>query len=508
MKIFSEEQAQLLDVNIARSNLVVYSQIVVSLHRQNEILFKKVEELSQYIFNQEQRLLLSQEMIEQLKRAHFARSSERREGELPLFNPTQPAQSDEPQDPPTKPKKPRKGHGPKAQPEIPVVEVKYTLPEEEVKARGLKPFDGQYEVSELVTFQAPSISIEKVLRQKYFGSDDIGNRTIVTAPGPLRLLEKARYSLDFSIQVGLDKYDSHLPLTRQVKRFKELGLTVTEQALYDQIDRVAWYLKPHVVDPILAHILANQTIQADDTWWRNLDDKKKFYLWAVATQQAVSFVIYDSRSQKVADDFLGTFNGTLLTDGHASFKPLGQKMILANDWAHVRRKFVNAEQSYPDETKWFVNKIRELFDIERKIKGKDPDDIFKARQEFSKPITDEIFQKLIELKGKVLPKGKLGKAITYTLNLWRGLCVFLTNPLVPLDSNLIERLLRSPVVGRKAHYGSRTIESARVAAIWYTVIATCWLNDVNPRHYIKYALTQILTAKKPCMPWEFTQNSS
>ena len=346
------------------------------------------------------------------------------------------------------------------------------------------------------------------MRQKYFGLDECGNRTIVTAPGPLKLMEKSRYAIDFSIQSGLDKYDSHLPLTRQVKRFKELGLDVKEQALYDQIDQIAWYLKPHVVDPIHAHILADEVAQADDTWWRNLEEKKKFYLWAVTNERAVSFVIYDSRSQKVAENFLASFKGTLVTDGHHSFKPLSVHMILANDWSHVRRKFVKAEQGYPVESKWFVDKIRDLFDIERDLKGKSADEILKTRQQLSKPITDEIFQKLVELKGNVLPKGQLGKAVTYALNLWKGLTVFLKSPLVPMNTNLIERLLRSPVVGRKAHYGSRTIESARVAAVWYTVIATCHLNNVSPRNYIKYALTQILKGKKPSLPWEYAENTS
>jgi transposase len=346
------------------------------------------------------------------------------------------------------------------------------------------------------------------LRQKYFATDECGNRTIITAPGPLKLMEKSRYALDFSIQSGLDKYDSHLPLARQVKRLKELGLIVTEQSLYDQIDQIAWYLKPHVVDPIHAHILADTVALADDTWWRNLDEKKKFYLWAVANERAASFVIYDSRSQKVTEHFLGSFKGTLVTDGHQSFKPLGVHMVLANDWSHVRRKFVKAEQGYPVESQWFIEKIRNLFEIERDLKGKGVDEIFKIREALSKPITEEIFQRLVELKGNVLPKGQLGKAVTYTLNLWLGLTVFLKSPLVPLNTNLIERLLRSPVVGRKVHYGSRTIESARVAAIWYTVIATCHLNNVNPRKYIKYALTKILTGQKPCLPWEYLENTT
>ncbi len=72
-----------------------------------------------------------------------------------------------------------------------------------------------------------------------------------------------------------------------------------------------------------------------------------------------------------------------------------------------------------------------------------------------------------------------------------------------MTTNLIERLQRDPVVGRKMHYGSRTLRSAQVAADWYTIIGTCRLNDVTPREYIKYALTEVLQGRKPVLPWDY-----
>jgi hypothetical protein len=59
------------------------------------------------------------------------------------------------------------------------------------------------------------------------------------------------------------------------------------------------------------------------------------------------------------------------------------------------------------------------------------------------------------------------------------------------------------VVGRKVHYGSRTLRSAQVAVDWYTVIGTCSLNGVVPREYIKYALLEILAKRQPVLPWDF-----
>lgn len=502
MRIFSEEQAELLDVKTARFNVVTYSKIVESQSCQIDFLFKQVEALQKYIFDKDQQLLISQEQLDEYARLQFGRSSEKRSGLTPLFDGVAPTWA--PVEP-AKPKKERTGHGRKEQPKLPVEEIIYKLTEKEVEDQKLKVFEGQYEVSELITFHAPRVVIEKTMRQKYFGSVSLlsGEPTIITAPGPLKLFEKSRYSIDFGIQTGLDKYDSHLPLSRQVKRFREQGLEIKEQTLFDQIDQISWYLKAHVVDPIHAYILSSEVAQADETWWANLKEKKKFYLWAVTNEKAVSFIIYNSRSQEAAENFLKGFKGTLLTDGYQCYKNIESAKNLANDWSHVRRKFITSEKSYPQESAWFIEKIKDLSQIEKRAKGLEPPEILKLRQLESKPIVDEIHEKLLNLKNQIMPEGSLGKGIGYSLNLWSGLNVYLSNPLVPMTTNLIERLQRSPVVGRKNHYGSRTLKSAQVAANWYTIIGTCELSGIVPREYIKYALTQILTKQKPLLPWEY-----
>jgi transposase len=503
VRIFSEEQAALLDIQAARFNVVTYSRLVDSQSRQIDILFKQVEGLQKHIFAQDQSLLITQEMIEQLRRAQFGRSSEKRPLPSPLFDQEQPAPSESKAES-EKPKQKRKGHGRKPQPKLPVEEIHYTLTSEEVTAQGLRVFAGQYEVSEVINFYPPKVVLEKSLRQKYLGAEsESGEPTIITAPGPLKLIEKSRYSVDFSIQAGLDKYESHLPLSRQVKRFNELGLEVTEQSLFDQIDLISWYFKVHVVQPIRSTILGSCVVQADETWWANLTDKKKFYLWAMTNEKAVSFVIYDSRSQESAENFLEGFKGTLLTDGYQCYKNIKTAEKLANDWAHVRRKFIQAEKTYPLESKWMVDQIRELSRIEQEVKLMGLGEILAAREARSTPIVNEIHDWLLDKKPMILPEGSLGKAIGYSLNLWQGLSVFLTNPQVPLTTNLIERLQRGPVVGRKNHYGSKTLRSAQVAADWYTVTGTCHLNEVTPRAYFKYGITEILAGRKPLLPWDF-----
>jgi hypothetical protein len=74
------------------------------------------------------------------------------------------------------------------------------------------------------------------------------------------------------------------------------------------------------------------------------------------------------------------------------------------------------------------------------------------------------------------------------LERWAGLTRFVDDPCVPLDNNAAERALRGPVVGRKNHYGSRSLRGTQVAALFYTLCETAKLAGVDPYAYLLRAL--------------------
>ena len=53
------------------------------------------------------------------------------------------------------------------------------------------------------------------------------------------------------------------------------------------------------------------------------------------------------------------------------------------------------------------------------------------------------------------------------------------DPRIPLDNNAIERGLRGPVVGRKNHYGSKSLRGTQVAALFYTPCETAKLVGID-----------------------------
>lgn len=95
------------------------------------------------------------------------------------------------------------------------------------------------------------------------------------------------------------------------------------------------------------------------------------------------------------------------------------------------------------------------------------------------------------MKPKVPPKTPLGRAITYTLNQWQTLQVYLTDGRIPIDNNQVERQIRRIAVGRKNYLFAGSDEGARRAAILYSVLGTRSLVGVDPSAYMRDVLERI-----------------
>jgi transposase len=105
----------------------------------------------------------------------------------------------------------------------------------------------------------------------------------------------------------------------------------------------------------------------------------------------------------------------------------------------------------------------------------------------------------------VLKTLSIGRAAAYATDNWDRLTVFVNDALVPLDINGTERAIRGPVVGRKNHYGSKSKRSTEVAAIFYSLVETAKLHDVDPARYLREAA---LAAERgdALPPWQLAQS--
>ena len=64
---------------------------------------------------------------------------------------------------------------------------------------------------------------------------------------------------------------------------------------------------------------------------------------------------------------------------------------------------------------------------------------------------------------------------------------------------------RNPVVGRKTWYGTHSKRGSITAAILFTLVETCKLNQVNPREYFKKLTESLHAGLPPMTPIEFKQ---
>jgi len=198
---------------------------------------------------------------------------------------------------------------------------------------------------------------------------------------------------------------------------------------------------------------------------------------------------------------LGGFRGMVVADGYSAYRTLQNEtragsgepeFDLACCFAHCRRKFVEAEPHYP-HAQQAIDLIRELYRIEgRGAESGDPATLLALRRTESAKVMEEIRLWLVEQARVALPQSAIGKAIGYAQHFWPGLSRFLADPRIPIDNNATERALRGVAVGRKNHYGSRSVRGTEVAALFYTLIESAKLSGIEPAFYLREAAARAI----------------
>jgi transposase len=367
----------------------------------------------------------------------------------------------------------------------------------------LEPMAGQFEESELVDFVEVSYRVVKVKQQKYVcrcGS------CVETALGPERAIRGGRYSLAFAIKVALDKYLDHIPLARQERILRRHGLEITTQTLWDQLSALGQRLA--AIDAALfAYALEQPVIGLDQTSWPKLEPgaTKPWQMWCVTAPGVVCHRIKDDKGAGTFKELVGNYTRFMVCDAlktHEAGARDGPGIILAGCWAHVFRKFEEAEPDHP-EANLALEWIGELYEIDERA-GNDLELKSKLRRTDSAEVLAKL--KTWLWSQAVLKSLSIGKAAAYAIANWERLTRFVENPLVPLDNNGTERGIRGPVVGRKNHYGSKSRRGTEVAATFYTLVETAKLHNVDPARYLTEAI-RAADRGEVLLPWQMTPSA-
>ena len=135
-----------------------------------------------------------------------------------------------------------------------------------------------------------------------------------------------------------------------------------------------------------------------------------------------------------------------------------------------------------------------------------PEAIQVMRAEKARPILEAFHQWLGKRASQTPPKGLLGKAISYALNQWDRLLVYLDEPMVTLDNNLAENAIRPFVLGRKNWLFAGTPRGAEASALLYSLIETARANNCEPYSYLRHIFTHLPNARsladyEALLPW-------
>src|SRR5208282_3317269 len=65
-----------------------------------------------------------------------------------------------------------------------------------------------------------------------------------------------------------------------------------------------------------------------------------WWLWVIAGKRAVTYIVDESRSRRVPEEFFAGSVGVLMTDRYSAYKSLPGSIRKAWCWVHVRRDFI------------------------------------------------------------------------------------------------------------------------------------------------------------------------
>ena len=185
-----------------------------------------------------------------------------------------------------------------------------------------------------------------------------------------------------------------------------------------------------------------------------------------------------------------------------------RQFVEAACWAHLRRDFHDVWTATKSEiAREALNRIGALYDVEREISGRVPDQRHATRQRVSAPKVTA-FKAWSETQLARIPgKGDLAKAFRYALNRWPSFTLFLDDGRVAIDNNPAERAMRPIGVGRRNWLFAGSDTGGETLARAMTLIESAKMNDLDPQAYLADLLDRIHDHKvsrlEELLPWNW-----
>ena len=345
---------------------------------------------------------------------------------------------------------------------------------------------------------------------------------ISQAPAPFHTLPRAWAGPSLLAMILFEKFGQHQPLNRQVERYEKEGVPIPLSTVADAVGACCHTLKP-LIDLLEAYVFSAQRLHGDDTTipvmakgkadvgriWTYVRDDAPF---GGTSPPAAMFYYSRDRTAEHPKAHLAGYSGLFQADAYGGYNALyaeDRKPGLIREaacWVHARRPFfamadieASARRKAQNKTSSptspialeMVKRIDTLFDIEREINGKTPDERRAVRQDFSKPLVEGLHAYMVEQRARLSRGNDVAKALDYLLKRWEAFTRFLDDGRVCLSNNAAERAVRGIALGRKSWLFAGSDSGGQRAAAMYSLIYTAKMNDIDPQAWLADVLARI-----------------
>jgi len=355
---------------------------------------------------------------------------------------------------------------------------------------------------------------------KYVSQCNCRGKKIVVADPPAKLYPRTNIGNSLWVYLVVQKFLHGVPTNRTLKDLSLYGFSLSEGTVTGGFKVINGLLAP-LQEAIVNHCRGADLWNADETTWRVFDaGKTRWWLWVVASQDAVAYVLDPSRSKKVPTEFFAGSVGVLMTDRLASYKALQEAIRKAWCWIHVRRDFLNlfnGVKTLKDWSKEWLDAITVLFVLaHHRFKLWEAGNDYGATWDQAQKELEQHVGRLKERWQTEFKQANLHeeqkKVLRSLKKHWPGLTLFLEDPRIPLHNNRAERLLRNAVILRKNSYGSGTEWAGSLAAKLFGLFQTWLINGLDPQALLLDYFEECSKTPgrpppdvKPFLPWTMSE---
>ncbi len=351
---------------------------------------------------------------------------------------------------------------------------------------------------------------------------------VFTAPEP-EAAGAEKYEVTAVAMIALLKYGTGVPFRRLERLQGQLGMLLPAATQWELVEAAAKLLRP-VLEELIRQAAQGSVMHNDDTGMRILrlvreaGDKRTgtFTSGIVSIVGAWTIAIFFTGWKHAGENLAEVLKRRArelpppiqMSDALSRNTPkleAGQT-LQANCLAHGRRQVVEVVENFPEECRYVLETLRSVYHHDALAREQElsPEDRLRFHQEHSGPLMTQL-QEWMEMQlaeHKTEPNSGLGKAISYFLNHWSKLTLFLRQPGAPIDNNIVERSLKKAILNRKNALFYKTLNGAEVGDLFMSLIHTCELNGVNPFDYLTELQRHAEELKlhlSAWMPWNYRE---